>query len=159
MHNHRSSFLVALVGAVVLVACGIGVSELASSADSTPAPLSERTQGLAAAPWSKLKVGEECTTFSDRNGACASGLCLTVSPGFPPRGICSISCKPGVDDACPDGWACLQAHPLFWVCAPPTNHVSGEATLHGKPMPLPPPLPAAAVAAPGRAPDAGAAGN
>lgn len=124
---------------VLIVACGLGLSELSDSESSRPPPLSERFHGLTSAPFFQLRVGEACGAYRDRNGACESKLCLTVGPGFPAPGFCSVECDPGAEDACPDGWECRQGSPGWWVCAVPKTHTSGEATLRGAKMPLPRP--------------------
>ena len=133
----KSPYLVAAF-AVLLVACGLGFSEFASSGQSEEQPLTEQV-AMTSAPFSKLDVGEECTQYAGNEG-CRSGLCLRVSPGFPPKGFCSIPCDPADSDSCPDGptpWQCLQAYPGWWVCAPAQTHASAVATLRGNTMPLP----------------------
>ena len=151
----RSPYLIAAFAVLLLVACGLGVSELAApgSGSSKQQPLTERFHG-GSPPWFKLKIGEECTGYADRNGACADGLCLSVEPNFPPKGFCSITCRPEDPEACPDGpttpWECREAYPSWWVCAPSKTHVSVVATLKGKKMPVPAASPVTAVP-----PDAG----
>jgi hypothetical protein len=93
-------------------------------------------------PPEKLPVGADCTVYKG-NSACASGLCLRVTPGSNrqrPKGFCSVRCS-NQDRRCPDGWKCTQTHPGRdgWLCAPPKTFTGGAATYLGGPVPLPPP--------------------
>lgn len=122
----------------VLAACS-------SEAKKAPPPpmLSERL-GLRAPPEEKLPVGGDCTAFEGSSG-CASNLCLRLTPGFPPRGVCSMRCgaveptsslndgglslaeAPTPDVPCPivEGrqWVCEQILPRRsgFVCVPPRS--------------------------------------
>lgn len=123
-------------------------------AASAPEPL-HVGQGLTAEPpETLLQVGEACGQY-EGNAACASRLCARVSPGVPPVGFCSIRCRAGDPDGCPDGWACsaVWPGPEGSLCTPSRGWTGGRATWKGGPVPVRVPPTAAFV----HAPDAGAA--
>ena len=110
--------------AIALGCLAFGCSQIdAREAPPRRTPLSER-QGLQPAPAAKLDIGGDCSAFEGNQG-CRSDLCLRLTPGFPPRGVCSQRCPPGDDTACPlrNGarWKCVQIWPSDegWACAPP----------------------------------------
>lgn len=137
------SRLAVLAGVAVFVGCSRPEPE---KSGKTTQALSERFEA-AAAPATKLDVGEECTDFRGNDG-CASDLCLRIEPGDPeaaggmkPRGFCSIACDPSaVDSECPDGplpggpWRCTQVWPSEkgWFCTPEKAWTSKKATRHGQ---------------------------
>lgn len=141
--NGGQSFLPVLVGLAVLTSCSRG--DAPKHERSTQA-LSERFES-AAAPATKLDVGEECTDFKGNEG-CASDLCLRIEPGDPeaagglrPRGFCSIACDPGAGESeCPDGpspglpWRCTQVWPSEkgWFCTFEKTWTSKKATRRGQ---------------------------
>ena len=109
---------------VVLI---IGVVVGCSTQEPEPfrqAALSER-QGLRPAPRVKLSFSSDCTEY-EGNTACLSDLCLRLTPGFPPRGVCSQRCRPSDALPCPTRWECKQVWPSEngWVCAPPAPPAS-----------------------------------
>lgn len=115
-------WLLVCVGLAVLSAC----KKDERSEQARPPALSER-MGLQAAPPTRLSLGEDCSRYEGSTG-CASGLCLRMQPGFPPKGYCSQRCGPvftpnsvdgGLeqtgDIACPtvagEKWACHKIMP------------------------------------------------
>jgi hypothetical protein len=114
-----------------------------------PAVLSERL-GLRPAPSPKLPIGGDCTEYEGSTG-CASEVCLRLTPGFPPRGVCSVRCGPveptpslpdggstPADERAPLGcpvvkgeqWVCEQVLPrrTGFLCLPPRSTL-GETTV------------------------------
>lgn len=126
--------------AAASVVLGSGCSKGEPQPDTRPPVLSER-MGLRAPPATKLPLGADCTDFEASSG-CASDLCLRRTPGFPPRGICSVRCGPvdptpslpdggstpadeRPDATCPvvngEQWICQQILPrrTGFICTPP----------------------------------------
>lgn len=103
-----------------LVVASLGCIQNAEQQPQWLSPITEQTKGLAA-PIQRLGFAADCTQYEGNSG-CASGLCLRVLPGLPPKGICSQRCTPG--DACPSvagrHFECNQIWPSRdgWVCAP-----------------------------------------
>lgn len=126
---HNSSWLVA---ALIFGAVSSSCSEDTRSVP--PAVVSEQ-MGLSAGQ-GRLRLGEDCSAFEGSTG-CASGVCLRLTPGIPPHGVCSQRCGlqytttldgglvAGRTIGCPtiDGraWTCTQVMQGSngFLCTPP----------------------------------------